>query len=199
MPTCGRCDLRRRRNAVLGLAGVLLFTISGSAAAAQAGSMDLILLGSGGFSGNTNPGNDSYYSTGLNSYSLTGNLGFWLDDDWEAGVGGGPGRLQSQNCSNPNTCVSATHASAQFTVFGRYNFTSDYGVQYSFTGLQVTYISSNTPLGNVTVLQPVAGYRFSLISEWSLELSVGVGVPVAGNTSAYPTSYDVQMGVVIPL
>jgi hypothetical protein len=161
--------------------------------------MDLTLLGSGGFSGNTNPGNDSYYTTGLSSYSLSGNLGYWLDDEWEAGVGTGLGRLQYQNCRHANSCTSVTHTTAQFTVFGRYNFTSDYGAQYSFTGLQVTYVSSATVLGNVTVLQPVAGYRFSLISDWSLELSVGVGVPVAGNTSAYPTNYDVQMGVVIPL
>ena len=199
MPICGRYDSRRRRNAALCLSGVLLFGFCGSAARAQAGSVDLILLGSGGFSGNTSPGNDSYYTTGLNSYSLTGNLGFWLDHDWEAGVGAGPGRLQYQDCGNARTCTSTSHTTAQFTVFGRYNFTSDYGAQYSFTGLQVTYVSSDAALGNVTVLQPVAGYRFSLISDWSLELSVGVGVPVAGNTSAFPTSYDVQMGVVIPL
>lgn len=185
--------------AALCLTVVLLFAACSTTVWAQAGSVDFILLGSGGFSGSNNPGNTGYYTTGLNSYSLTGNLGYWLDDDWEAGVGGGPGRLQYQNCSSPNICTSATQTTAQFTLFGRYNFTSGYGVEYSFTGLQVTYIRSGSPLGNVTVLHPVAGYRFSLIADWSLELSVGAGVPVAGDTSAFPTNYDVQMGLVIPL
>lgn len=182
-----------------GLLGVAILAGGAPHAWADAGELDLVVLGTGGFSGSNNPGNNGYYTTGLNSYALTFNLGYWLDDAWEAGVGAGPGRAQYQNCNNQNLCTSATQGTMQFTVFGRYNFTSDYGAEYSFTGLQVNYLRAGTALGSVTVLHPMAGYRFSLLDDWSLELSVGAGIPIAGDSARFPTSYDVQMGVVIPL
>jgi hypothetical protein len=188
-----------RRWFAIGWLALAVCMVCTSTAWADAGELDLVVLGAGGFSGSNNPGSNGYYTTGLNSYSLTANLGYWFDDDWEAGVGAGPGREQYQNCNSQNACISATQNTSEFTLFGRYNFTSDYGAQYSFTGIQLTYVRAGTALGNVTLVHPVAGYRFSLLNDWSLELSVGVGVPVAGNTSRFPTNYDVQMGVVIPL
>lgn len=190
---------RSYRFIATGLMALALFALGASRAWANSGELDLVVLGAGGFSGSNNPGDNGYYTTGLNGYSLTANLGYWLDDAWEAGVGAGPGRTQYQSCNSQKFCSSATQDTTQFTLFGRYNFTSDYGAQYSFTGMQLTYIRAGSALGNVTVAHPVAGYRFSLINDWSLELSVGVGVPVAGNTSRFPTNYDVQMGLVIPL
>lgn len=181
------------------LLGLLLFAAAVPSAYADAGELDLVVMGSGGFSGSSNPGNNGYYTTGLNNYALTANLGYWFDDNWEAGVGAGPGQMQYQNCTSPNVCANTTQATVQFTLFGRYNFTSDYGAQYSFTGLQLNYIHAGAGLGSVTVLHPVAGYRFSLLDDWSLELSVGAGIPAAGDTAHFSTTYDVQMGLVIPL
>ncbi|HKV97447.1 MAG TPA: hypothetical protein VJR90_08180 [Gammaproteobacteria bacterium] len=192
--------MRRGVRAALGcLLGLLIGTLAAPRAWADAGELDLVVLGSGGFSGNSNPYNNGYYTTGLSSYAFTANLGYWFDDSWEAGVGAGPGRTQYQSCNSQNVCANATQATVQFTVFGRYNFTSDYGAQYSFTGLQVNQINAGRALGSVTVLHPVAGYRFSLMENWSLELSVGAGIPVAGDTARFPVTYDVQMGLVIPL
>jgi len=190
---------RACRIAAACMLALAVFAACTSGAWADEGELDLVVLGSGGFSGSNNPGDNGYYSTGLNSYSFTAHLGYWFDDAWEGGVGAGPGREQYQSCNSQNLCTSATQNTTQITVFGRYNFTSDYGAQYSFTGLQLTYIRAGNALGNVTIAHPVAGYRFSLLDDWSLELSVGVGVPVAGNTPRFPTNYDVQMGVVIPL
>lgn len=183
--------------------GCLLALLIGAGAAprawADAGELDFVMLGNGGFSGSNNPGNNGYYTTGLSSYAFTGNLGYWFDDSWEAGVGAGSGRAQYQTCNPPNACANATQATVQFMVFGRYNFTSDYGAQYSFTGLQVEQVNAGSALGSVTVLHPIAGYRFSLTENLSVELSVGAGIPVAGDTVRFPTTYDVQMGLVIPL
>lgn len=187
------------RFAAICLLALAVFAMCISSAWADDGELDLVVLGAGGFSGSNNPGDNGYYTTGLNSYSLTVNLGYWFNDAWEGGVGAGPGREQYQSCNSQNICTTTTQNTTQFTLFGRYNFTSDYGVQYSFTGMQLSYIRAGSALGNVTIAHPVAGYRFSLLDDWSLELSVGVGVPVSGDTSRFPTNYDVQMGVVIPL
>ncbi|HKT31445.1 MAG TPA: hypothetical protein VJS89_02990 [Gammaproteobacteria bacterium] len=191
--------MRRGARAAVGcLLGLLIGAGAAPRAQADAGELDLVVLGSGGFSGSNNPGNNGYYTTGLSSYAFTGNLGYWFDDSWEAGVGAGSGRVQYQICSTQNACANATQATVLFTVFGRYNFTSDYGAQYSFTGLQLEQVHAGSALGVVTVLHPVAGYRFSLTENLSLELSVGAGIPVAGDTARFPTTYDVQMGLVIP-
>lgn len=192
--------MRRGARAALGcLLGLLIGAGAAPRAHADAGELDLVVLGSGGFSGSNNPGNNGYYTTGLSSYAFSGNLGYWFDDNWEAGVGAGAGRAQYQSCNSQNLCASGMQATVQFTVFGRYNFTSDYGAQYSFTGLQMEQIAAGSALGSVTVLHPVAGYRFPLTENWSLELSVGAGIPVAGDTARFPVTYDVQMGLVIPL
>lgn len=166
---------------------------------AQAGALDLMLLGEGGFSGSDNPNNNGFYTTGLNAYAFTGNLGYWLDDTWEVGLGGGPGRVDYQNCTARGVCSSASHDSLQARIFGRYNFNSGFGGETSFAGVQVVYLRAGPVLGNAVLIRPVAGYRFSLINDWWLELSVGAGVPVSGNTARFPTNYDVQMGLVIPL
>lgn len=188
-----------QRTIVCVLLGLAVLVGGATRACADAGELDLGISGSGGFSGSNNPDNNGYYTTGLNSYALIVNLGYWFDDNWEAGLGAGPGRTQYQNCNSQNLCTNATQGTDQLILFGRYNFISDYGAQYSFTGLQVNYIYAGRALSSVTVLHPVAGYRFSLIENWSLELSVGAGVPVAGDTARFPTTYDMQMGVVIPL
>lgn len=179
-------------------AGLLQF-VGATPAHADAGNLDFIVLGEAGFSGNNNPGNTGYYTTGVNSYSLTGNLGYWFDDNWEAGFGAGPGRVDYQNCNASNACLSTTQTSTNVMLFGRYNFTPDDGGSYSFTGLQFIYIHTSAVLGSVSELRPVAGYRLPLNNDWWLELSVGAGVPVAGNTAGYSTNYDVQIGLVIPL
>ncbi|MGB9428415.1 MAG: hypothetical protein WCC11_00810 [Gammaproteobacteria bacterium] len=49
------------------------------------------------------------------------------------------------------------------------------------------------------MLRPLGGYRLPFENGWALELSVGAGVPVAGNTANFSTNYDVQLGVIIPL
>lgn len=190
---------RGTRAAAGGLLVLLICAGAAPRARADAGELDLLVLGSGGFSGSNNPGNNGYYTTGLSSYAFTGNLGYWFDDSWEAGAGAGSGRAQYQSCNSQNLCANGTQATVQFTVFGRYNFSSDYGAQYSFTGLQVEQINAGNALGSVTVLHPVAGYRFFLTENLSLELSVGAGIPLAGDTTRFPTTYDVQMGLVIPL
>ncbi|MGH8278748.1 MAG: hypothetical protein ACRETQ_04170 [Gammaproteobacteria bacterium] len=180
------------------LTGALLFAAL-PAAWAQAGDLDLMLLGQGGFSGSNNPDNNGFYTTGMNSYAFVGNLGYWFDDTWEAGLGAGPGRIDYQSCSSGLGCRNASHLSAQARIFARYNFNSGFGGESSFAGLQVVYMRVGPTLGNVWLLRPVAGYRFALLQDWSLELSLGAGVPVAGDTVRFPTNYDVQMGLVIPL
>lgn len=166
---------------------------------AQVGSLELMLIGEGGFSGSENPGNNGFYTTGLNSYALTGNLGYWFDDTWEAGFGAGPGRVDYQNCNAKEVCSNASDSSLQARIFGRYNFNSGFGGESSFVGVQIVYVRAGATLGNAILIRPVAGYRFSLINDWSLEVSVGAGVPVGGDTAQFPTNYDVQMGLVIPL
>lgn len=181
------------------LCACALFACAAPHAWAQAGGLDLMLLGEGGFSGSDNPSNNGFYTTGLNSYAFTGNLGYWFNDTWEAGFGGGPGRVDYQNCSAESACTSASHASAQARIFVRYNFDSGFGGETSFAGVQVVYVRAGPALGNAVLIRPVAGYRFTLINDWWLELSVGAGVPVSGDTARFPTNYDVQMGLVIPL
>ncbi|MGB9428416.1 MAG: hypothetical protein WCC11_00815 [Gammaproteobacteria bacterium] len=105
---------------------------------ADAGNTDLIILGEGGFSGGSSPYNNQYYTTGINTYSLTGNLGYWFSDAWEAGLGAGIGRADYQNCSGNNPCSGQSRNSENFKLFGRYNFATDYGGEYSFTGLELT-------------------------------------------------------------
>lgn len=166
---------------------------------AQAGNLDLILTGEGGFSGSDNPSNNGFYTTGLNGYAFTGNLGYWFDDTWEAGFGAGPGRVDYQSCNAKEVCSSASSYSLQARIFGRYNFNSGFGGETSFAGVQIVYVHARAALGNAILIRPVAGYRFSLINDWSLEVSVGAGVPVAGDTTRFSTNYDVQMGLSIPL
>lgn len=180
------------------LLGVLL--LGGLPAAwAQAGGLDLMLMGEGGFSGSDNPSNNGFYTTGLNAYAFIANLGYWLDDTWEIGAGAGPGRVNYQNCNAQDVCAAVLHSSAQARIFARYNFSSGFGGETSFAGVQVVYVRAGSTLGNAVLLRPVAGYRFSLANDWWLELSVGAGVPVSGDTARFPTNYDVQMGLVIPL
>lgn len=166
---------------------------------ADAGNTDLIVLGEGGFSGGSSPSTNQYYTTGVNTYSVTGNLAYWFSDAWEAGIGAGFGRVEYQNCSGSNSCAGESRSSQNFKLFGRYNFAADYGGEYSFSGLELTYIRAGGILGNVSVLRPFAGYRFPLQDGWALELSVGAGVPVAGNTANFSTNYDVQLGLDISL
>ncbi|MGH8283017.1 MAG: hypothetical protein ACRESE_04145 [Gammaproteobacteria bacterium] len=178
---------------------ILLSAICAPLAFADAGDTDLIVLGEGGFSGSSSPSSNQYYTTGVNTYSVTGNLAYWFSDAWEAGIGAGFGRVEYQNCNGISPCVSDSRSSQNFKLFGRYNFAADYSGEYSFTGLELTYIRAGGILGNVSVLRPFGGYRFPLQNGWALELSVGAGVPVSGNTAGFSTNYDVQLGLVLPL
>ncbi|MGH8377634.1 MAG: hypothetical protein ACRER7_01660 [Gammaproteobacteria bacterium] len=178
---------------------ILLCAGCAPVAFADAGNTDLIVLGEGGFSGGSSPSTNQYYTTGVNTYSVTGTLAYWFSDAWEAGFGAGFGRVEYQSCSGNGTCGSESHASQNFKLFGRYNFAADYGGEYSFSGLELTYIKAGGVLGNVSVLRPFAGYRFPLQDGLALELSVGAGVPVADNTANFSTNYDVQLGLDISL
>lgn len=170
------------------LLSILLALDLTTAAWAGVGHGDFIVFAEGGFSGGTTPDSDTYYTTGTINYALTGNLGFWLGDAWEAGFGGGVDRVNYQYCGPQNSCVGQGAPSRNIDRFARYNFSANHDREHSFTGVEISYIDAGRTFGNVTVLRPYAGYRCLVEDRWALDLSVGTGLPMRGNTYSFTTN-----------